>query len=243
MNRLCMKFAAWSVIAVGLMVLSSVLPFASEENMQGESSKPLSEDPYYLTTCLVTDQALGSMGKPVVYGHQGREIRFCCAGCVEQFKKEPQKFIDKLDKAMIEDQLPHYPLETCLITKQKLTAMGKPVDLIYKNRLVRFCCSNCVAQFKKDPELYMSQLNEATIKKQQDDYPIANCIASGEKLGGSMGKPIDVVIASRLVRLCCPSCKKMLLENPSEYLSKLEPANGKHEMKQDNNADHSGHQH
>ena len=243
MNKQCKKFVKWSFVVMGFMVASNVFIFAAEEHAHGEPMKVFSGDPYYLTTCPVTGQALGSMGKPVVYNHEGREIRFCCAGCVEQFKKEPQKFIDKLDITMIEDQLPYYPLETCLVTKQKLTAMGKPVDLIYKNRLVRFCCSNCVAQFEKDPDEYISHLNEATIKKQNDDYPIANCIASGEKLGGSMGKPVDVVIASRLVRLCCPSCQKMLLENPSEYLSKLEHADGTHEVKEDNHADHSGHQH
>ena len=243
MNRLCKKFVAWSFVVVGFMVMSSALPFASEDHAHGKSSKTFSGDPYYLTTCPVTGQALGSMGKPVVYNHEGREIRFCCSGCVGQFKKEPQKFVNKINQAMIKDQSPHYPLETCLVTKQKLTAMGKPVDYMYKNRLVRFCCSNCVSQFKKDPEPYMSQLNKATIKKQQDGYPIENCIASGEKLGGSMGKPVDVVIANRLVRLCCPSCQKMLQENPSEYISKLEHTGGKHEMKKDNHADHSGHQH
>ncbi|MDP8244733.1 MAG: hypothetical protein P9L94_11670 [Candidatus Hinthialibacter antarcticus] len=243
MNRIYKKFVTCSFFVVGLMIALNAFLFAAEEHAHGEPLKTFSEDPYYLTTCPVTGQALGSMGKPVVYNHDGREIRFCCSGCVEQFKKEPQKFIDKVDKAMIKDQLPHYPLETCLVTKQKLTAMGKAVDLIYKNRLVRFCCSNCVTEFTKNPEPILNQLNEATIKKQKDDYPIANCIASGEKLGGSMGKPIDVVIANRLIRLCCPSCQKMLQENPSEYLSKLDKADGTHDMKKDNHADHSGHQH
>ncbi|MBZ0255003.1 hypothetical protein K8I31_03015 [bacterium] len=144
---------------------------------------------------------------------------------------------------MIKDQLPFYPLETCLVTKQKLTAMGKPVDVIYKNRLVRFCCNNCVAQFEKDPDEYIRQLNAAVIQQQKDDYPLENCPASGEKLGGSMGDPIDIVIANRLVRLCCPSCQKMLQENPSEYLSKLDAPHVGHEKIEHNQSGHSEHQH
>lgn len=237
------KYAIWSIVLTGLIAISNLTLFASEALEHGESAKAIAGDPYYLTTCPVSGQKLGEMGKPVLYNHDGREIRFCCAGCVAQFKKDPQKFISKLDEAMIKDQLPFYPLETCLVTKQKLTSMGKPVDVIYKNRLVRFCCNNCVAQFEKDPDEYIRQLNAAVIQQQKEDYPLANCMASGEKLGGSMGDPIDIVIANRLIRLCCPSCQKMLQENPSEYLSKLEAPHGEHEKIEDNQSDHSEHQH
>lgn len=55
--------------------------------------------PYPLETCLVTNEKLGSMGKPYVMAHEGQEIKLCCKGCEKSFKKEPAKFMRKLDDA------------------------------------------------------------------------------------------------------------------------------------------------
>ena len=55
--------------------------------------------PYPLTTCVVSGEKLDSMGKPFVYDHEGREVRFCCKNCVKDFKKEPAKYLKQLDDA------------------------------------------------------------------------------------------------------------------------------------------------
>lgn len=47
--------------------------------------------------CPVSGEKLGGMGAPVSYTHEGRTIEFCCAGCIEDFKKEPAKYLAKLD--------------------------------------------------------------------------------------------------------------------------------------------------
>jgi YHS domain-containing protein len=52
--------------------------------------------PYPLDVCLVSGEKLGSMGAPVVYVHEGQEIKFCCKSCLPDFKKEPAKFLVKL---------------------------------------------------------------------------------------------------------------------------------------------------
>ncbi|AKC83063.1 hypothetical protein IMCC26134_10255 [Verrucomicrobia bacterium IMCC26134] len=61
---------------------------------------------YPLTTCVVSGEALegGNMGGPVDYIHKaegklGRLVRFCCSGCVKNFKKDPAKYLAKLDAA------------------------------------------------------------------------------------------------------------------------------------------------
>lgn len=54
---------------------------------------------YPLKTCVVTDEKLGSMGKPYVIKHEGREVQFCCKGCEKDFKKEPAKYLKKIDEA------------------------------------------------------------------------------------------------------------------------------------------------
>ena len=51
---------------------------------------------YPLTTCVVSGEKLGEMGKPVVINYQGIEVRFCCDMCGDSFKKDPAKYLAKL---------------------------------------------------------------------------------------------------------------------------------------------------
>lgn len=52
--------------------------------------------PYPLSTCIVTDNDLGSMGDEQAYIHDGQEIKVCCAPCIEKFKANPARFLAKL---------------------------------------------------------------------------------------------------------------------------------------------------
>lgn len=56
---------------------------------------------YPLKTCVVGGEELGSMGEPVNYVHRpaNRLVRFCCEGCVDEFKKDPETYLAKLDGA------------------------------------------------------------------------------------------------------------------------------------------------
>ena len=56
-------------------------------------------DVYPIDYCIVSGHKLGSMGEPVTYDHEGRTIKFCCAGCVSEFQKSPEMFIARLDSA------------------------------------------------------------------------------------------------------------------------------------------------
>ena len=53
--------------------------------------------PYPLQTCIVTDNALGSMGAPITMVHKGQTVKFCCKPCVKEFKADPEKFLSKLN--------------------------------------------------------------------------------------------------------------------------------------------------
>ena len=55
--------------------------------------------PYKLTTCAVTDEKLGDMGKPFVFVHEGQEIKLCCKSCKKDFDKDPNKFLKKMAEA------------------------------------------------------------------------------------------------------------------------------------------------
>jgi YHS domain-containing protein len=45
------------------------------------------------TTCPVMG---GAIDKNIFIEYKGKKVYFCCPGCEEQFKKEPEKFIAKL---------------------------------------------------------------------------------------------------------------------------------------------------
>lgn len=54
--------------------------------------------PYPLDTCIVSENKLDSMGKPVRIVHEGQEIKFCCKPCIKKFKKDPAKYLVRLKK-------------------------------------------------------------------------------------------------------------------------------------------------
>ena len=54
---------------------------------------------YPLDKCVVSDEKLGEMGKPYVFKHEGREVQLCCKSCLKDFKKEPAKYLKKIEEA------------------------------------------------------------------------------------------------------------------------------------------------
>lgn len=54
--------------------------------------------PYPFDVCIVSGNKLGSMGTPVTKIHEGRQVKFCCEPCVEEFDANPAKFMAKLPK-------------------------------------------------------------------------------------------------------------------------------------------------
>ncbi len=60
--------------------------------------------PYPLKTCIISGDKLGEMGNPFVYEYQGREIKFCCKGCLKDFKKDPAKYLKMIDEAAAKEK-------------------------------------------------------------------------------------------------------------------------------------------
>jgi YHS domain-containing protein len=64
-----------------------------------DSKKTEKPKPYPLKTCVVTDEKLGEMGDAYVFVQDGREIKLCCKSCLKDFKKDPAKYIKKIEAA------------------------------------------------------------------------------------------------------------------------------------------------
>jgi YHS domain-containing protein len=54
--------------------------------------------PYPLTTCVVSGEKLGGdMGDPYVFVQDGQEVKLCCKSCLKDFKKDPAKYLKKIE--------------------------------------------------------------------------------------------------------------------------------------------------
>lgn len=38
-------------------------------------------------------------GSAVTYEYKGKIYNFCCQGCIEEFKKDPERYIEKMEKS------------------------------------------------------------------------------------------------------------------------------------------------
>ena len=106
-----LKRIANKVAAVLVMCLSATLIGCGQASEQDVSVKagsaqpdtsalPSAEfdgEPYPLSVCVVSGEKLGSMGDPVTMVYEGRQIKFCCAGCKGDFEKEPAKYLAMID--------------------------------------------------------------------------------------------------------------------------------------------------
>lgn len=54
---------------------------------------------YPLTTCVVSGDKLDAMDERSAFEYEGREVQFCCDGCIDEFLEEPAKFLAKLPAA------------------------------------------------------------------------------------------------------------------------------------------------
>lgn len=205
----------------GILVSVFVLPVALIHVSVAVATPASDPAAYPFATCIVSGGPLGGEKESVAIRHDGRELRFCSEKCLSVFEKNASSFLSKLDQMILEDQLPRYPLATCVVSGEELSGgMGEPASYIYGNRLVRFCCMSCEKGFEKKPESHIAKIDEAAISLQAKDYPTENCPISQQKLG-AMGKPYDYVFAGRLVRLCCSGCVDKFKEYPTAALAAI----------------------
>ena len=141
----------------------------------------------------------GEIDPEVTVTHKGKVVAFCCAGCDEEFKKDPAKYLaiiakepknkesDKGDakhegdtegekkegdkEAEGEDDAKEAKLNA------KCPVSGDDVDEAmtadYKGRTVAFCCEDCAKDFEKDPKKYLASLeaqDKAAAAKDDHDH-------------------------------------------------------------------------
>ena len=144
---------------------------------------------YPLDTCIVTGAKFSAEKPPVDYLYNNRLVRFCSTSQIAKFKENPAKYMAALDKAVVEQQTTRYPLDTCVVTGQKLGGMGEPHNYVWANQLVKFCCKGCTPQFN-NPRQYMVKVFAAMPQHGQDagsTSTVAPAIKTKKSCGSSCG--------------------------------------------------------
>jgi hypothetical protein len=82
-------------LILGIVSVSAALIVSAADEKPVTKGKP-----YPLKTCVVSDEKFGGdMGDPYVFTYQGREVKLCCKGCLDDFNKAPAKYVKKMEAA------------------------------------------------------------------------------------------------------------------------------------------------
>ncbi|MCX8091776.1 MAG: hypothetical protein N3I86_12740 [Verrucomicrobiae bacterium] len=60
-----------------------------------------------------------------------------------------------------------YPLDTCLVSDEKLGEMGKPFVFVHEGQEIKLCCKSCKKGFDKDPAKYLKKIKDAEAAKKK----------------------------------------------------------------------------
>lgn len=219
-----------ATVALAIPVAAALLAAPALAQHEGHADQPAAPaaaekrvgDPYPLATCPISGKPLGAMGDPVVKLYHGREVRFCCPACPAKFEADLPASLARLDEKIIKDQAPLYPLHTSVVTGKPLPE--EPYQFVYGNRLIRVGSETERASFRHHAKEYLAALDKAVVAAQGKHYPLKTCPVSGDEFGGAMGEPVDLVLAGRLVRLCCDGCKKDVEKEPARFVALVDAA-------------------
>jgi YHS domain-containing protein len=138
--------------AVAMAFVFAAAPLAG---WAADSKTATKAKPYPLDVCAVSGEKFGGdMGEPYVFVFEGQEIQLCCKSCKKDFDKDSAKYMAKVGEAS--KKVRPYPLTTCVMSGEKLG--DDAVALVYKGQEVKFCCKDCVKEFKKKPDAAMAKL-------------------------------------------------------------------------------------
>ena len=89
------RFHKSLMTGAALLALVTVTATAADKKVEKKPA-PI---PDKMTTCPVSGDKLGEMGKPYVFEYKGREVKLCCPDCKKDFEKEPAKYMKKIEAA------------------------------------------------------------------------------------------------------------------------------------------------
>ena len=155
----------------------------------------------------------GKVNKNTSTIHDGKLIYFCCPGCPSEFKKDPAKYMSRLEGAR-QRKLPVVQYDKCPV-------MGAKVSLDYyalhNGKVYFFCCPACIGEFKKDPAKYTVDLPPYITDLKNQTCPV---------MGNATNESITLLHDDKIIRFCCPGCPSLFKSDPEKYMGKLKAVEG-----------------
>jgi YHS domain-containing protein len=93
--------------------------------------------------------------KDIYTDYDGRRIYFCCKGCIDAFKQDPERYVKKMEAEGVVLEKAPVPQTTCPVSGKKI---DRTVYTDYNGKRIYFCCPDCIAAFKKSPEKYVKKM-------------------------------------------------------------------------------------
>jgi YHS domain-containing protein len=105
--------------------------------------------------CPVMNSRLEVKKDTPVIDYNGKSYYFCCQQCVDDFRKDPDKYTaagvlplrlptkDEIGKS-----------EICPVSKIEFQIAPETQVIDYKGKSYYFCCTPCVIDFRKNPDKY-----------------------------------------------------------------------------------------
>jgi len=190
------------VLLLAVLVLAFVFVGAAEDK-SGEK-----------VICPVMKNEVKDIEKAPKFEYEGKTYYFCCPGCVDKFKADPEKYIgdnqEHPEHAAHMEHSGHDHGETaknnvCPVMGNEIKDHSKAPKIEYEGKTYYFCCAGCVDEFNKDPEKYIAKLNEKV-----------KCPVSGEeiKIADASG---SYKHGDKTYYFCCDNCEETFKADPDKY--------------------------
>lgn len=140
----------------------------------------------------------GEIDPEVTVTHKGKVVAFCCAGCEEEFNKDPAKYLAIIAKDPK--------------NKEAAKSDGAKKDNSKKDNAKKDNAKHEEGEHEHDGD---AEKGEAEAKEAKLN---AKCPVSGDDADPKM----TAVYKGKTVAFCCEDCAKDFEKNPKKYLASLE---------------------
>jgi YHS domain-containing protein len=143
------------IIAAGIALLFATSVIAGTPPAKETPKEATKAAPVQLHNQMMCPVMGGKIDSTVYADIQGQRVYFCCKGCPDKMKADPDKYFKK---AAAEGVLFQNIQTTCPVSGDKLT--DKTIYTDYEGRRIYFCSRKCLEDFNKDPQKYLTAMDK-----------------------------------------------------------------------------------
>ncbi|GAB4150056.1 MAG: hypothetical protein Kow00107_00410 [Planctomycetota bacterium] len=195
-----------SALAVAVVALIGVVVYADSEKGKDEKKVKGQE------TCPIMG---GKITKDMYVDYKGYRIYFCCGGCPDAFRSDPEKWLKKmLDEGVTLDKAPHKAQETCIVSGKKI---NKEIYADVKGYRVYFDSADSKEKFMKDVDAWLVKLwltGVTPLETPKETKPQTICPVMKAKIN----KNLFLDYKGYRIYVCCGACIKAIKADPEKWL-------------------------